>query len=538
MLRLDVAADELAGAGSWDDVLRGRVREIRLSAGNIAPDTLALLACFPHLESLSLGRVPLDPELLPALPGLASLQHLDISGHAISGAEAESLARLTQLRSLVLEDALLRAEALEPLAGLTALRSLSLSGSEVQGSWLRIVAKMAHLEELRFPVAVRGSELALLARMPSLRVLWLRETLLEGGLPVMLRSVAPELRLLALPPDLDEGAAHRLEGLAHLQHLIHEPPSLAAPATTVIASLPELRSAILGPPADGAAGEALARAACLERLHLAPAPVAPETFATLAGLTSLRTLHIGSPLLTDESSGGLDVPGGLRRLHVISSSLTPEGLHHLQARMPDVEVTHTPHWIKLAGLPREGTLYARPVGRYGEEDWKPLAVTRHGLAADAFSQLSYRQSGGGFSGIHLLQGAAPLQLVEMRFRAVAPDEVDPLILAPFRHLQTLELTHCDVTPRLLAALARPPALRKLVMDFTGLSDAMAGGVGQLPRLECLHVRATRLTGEGLEALAHSATLREVNAEGCDCKPADAASLRERFPRIVWKGLPE
>ncbi len=538
LLRLDLPGSAIKAAESWEASLREAVTEIRILPGTADAAVLPSLASFPGLASLFLGGAPLDPDVIPALPELPRLAHLDLSRHAIVRQELEALARQSGLQSLALDGAFLKARDLAALRGLSQLRCLSLLEAEVDGPWLQAIAPLTELREIRFPLAIRGQELRRLSAFPRLEVLWLRDTLIAPPPDVPFRKLVPALRFLALPPEQGPETAYCLDGLPRLNHLLFESSQLGADATGTLAGLPELQTLVLGALPDGAAIESLRRAARLERLQLAPAPLNPDRFLPLAGIATLRSLQIGSPLLDDQSVGTLREFSSLRHLHISESALTPTGLRNLRILLPEVHVTHARHWTPVPELLRGAELYARPPGRYDAEAWQRLPLTPKGLAADAFDELSYRQTGGDAKTLRALQGPLGAQVVEVQLRAVRIEPEDALLLSALTGLQTLDLTSCALPEGFLPALARLPALRKLVLDFTAFGDAQAPVLTRLPALEELSVRATRLTAAGLEVLARRpATLARVDVQGCPIEPGQAKALREGCPRIAWSGTP-
>ncbi|HEY2250013.1 MAG TPA: hypothetical protein VGH74_03090, partial [Planctomycetaceae bacterium] len=97
---------------------------------------LAVLNCFPNLETLSLNSTSVTGHGLKYVAGAVNLAHLDLRDTPIDDAGLAHLTRLTKIEVLRLDRTRISNAGLKHLAGLPNLRELSVSNTAVTDSGL------------------------------------------------------------------------------------------------------------------------------------------------------------------------------------------------------------------------------------------------------------------------------------------------------------------------------------------------------------------------------------------------------------------
>jgi hypothetical protein len=96
-------------------------------------------------------------------------------------------------------------------------------------------------------------------------------------------------------------------------------------------------------------------------------------------------------------------------------------------------------------------------------------------------------------------------------------------------LQAINLDHSQVTGSCLPILASLPALTKLSLRYTPLSDTGAAQLGRLQRLHSLYLTGTPLTDAAVADLADMRRLNEIYIRWSDITDSGALRLEQSLP---------
>lgn len=450
-----------------EEVRRTGAPCLSLERARVDAAGLALLAPLgDQLHGLSLKScTKLDPEALRSLAQLPGLEALDLSGAGgVARAALETVAGLQGLVRLRLDrQTSLKAVDLEPLVGLRSLAALSLV-------YCKKIGKDApHV----------------LAKVPSLVDLDLSSCdLIKDDGVVALAEGCPGLRRLSVA-SCDKVADGALEALGELERLRDLNLHLCRGVT-----------------AEGVG--ALVRAP-LERLTLegiCTTPVARALRPAAATLRELRASGASSQAVRLDAAGveALAELVHLERLDLSQHSLTDAALKPLATlgRLADLRLSFNevkgPGLKAIAGLPLRSLFL---IGMHLLTEVPALPPTLEGLRFSAAPA---------FRADDLLKAVGSLRALRDLWLASARGVTAAGLARLPASLESLDLSHSDLTDAGLAPLVALPALRRLeLFGAAGLTPAGVATLARAPALRFLSVKA---------ALVDDATRDALEARGC------------------------
>jgi hypothetical protein len=249
---------------------------------------LALLKDLSTLRFSGSERAP-DLESLPVLP---KLERVEFEGVRVGAKSAASLSRQPGLRRVGVHDTSLDADSMRAFAGLEAVRYLTLDSSRVTDATLAALSSMTKLERLNLDDAlISDAGLQHLSRMTSLVELDLTGTRVTGDGFRYLSGLS-SLKFVTL----DKTRAND-EGLRH------------------VAALP-----------------------ALEGLDLEATDVTDAGLVALESSRTLVELVLEGTRVTDAALDVIARIASLKRLNVLNSGVTSDGVARFKSARPDVKV--------------------------------------------------------------------------------------------------------------------------------------------------------------------------------------------------------
>jgi len=384
----------------------------------------------------------------------------------------------------------------------------------------------------------RPEHLALLAGLPQLRVLHVRNARRLHDADLAQLSVLTDLRQLQL-----EGAEHLTsEGLAHLARLesldlLRLTGAVAlggAPLKQLAPSaLTQLDLSGCGWILGLEGGEPLA----LRRLVLDGCrSLGDGALRALGGQSNLRALSLQSCPLTDDALQHL--PGSLSELRLGDTAITDAGLVRLLARLEALEA------LSLAACPLLSAEISKSLARcqalrrldLREATW----LGEQELAALASLPLleELDLSGGTLTGADLrgLKGARALTTLALNDCRKLDDAAGPA-LAELGGLERLELSGTPLGDEAISALGSLGSLRELDLSRSPrLGNAGLASLHELA-LESLSLAGCPLIGPaGLRHLTRLTSLEALDLVGCRIGGEDLATLRAALPQCKIRSL--
>lgn len=183
--------------GRFVPVIGTRAPSIYLSGTQVQEGDLVLLASFPKLETLSLGKTSLSGAGLTHLSDVSELRSLLLFDAPINDAAIEHLRGLP-IKRLDLSRTEVTDRCMNDVATLLQLSDLKLSGTQVSDAGIARLAESTSLTSLSLKgTAVTDACCATLAALPNLKQLYLADTAITDAGAMQLAD-APSLTVLYL----------------------------------------------------------------------------------------------------------------------------------------------------------------------------------------------------------------------------------------------------------------------------------------------------------------------------------------------------
>lgn len=370
--------------GAWELqplASRASVQHLELAGHAVDGDGARWLVRMTQLRRLGVDveHLNITAETLGELAALTNLQSLNLGlcapGAVLGGALYQTLARLTQLQHLELGHANLANKHIQALTALTELTSLGLPGGHVQDPGAaELLSRLPHLQRLNLSnIQVGEAGMASIGRLTALRCLHLGWSRLDGQRSLPLQHLT-RLEALAVPGSMTAAVPATVHHIAsHLTTLRDVNLGECLLTAASIAALTGLRGLtslnLQGNPTLGANGvSALSQLITLQSLSLARTKVGAGALHALSVLPQLQHLDVAWNCLTPEGARALQSMTFLRRLGVSSDQMEPANIELLS---PMTSLQHLDVW-------QEG---ARPGGqRVLEVVFLELRAGRAGMA--------------------------------------------------------------------------------------------------------------------------------------------------------------
>ena len=356
-------------------------------------------------------------------------------------------------------------------------------GDEPTAATIAAIAALDRLQTLAVQdVPLTDDQLVRLARMPSLKVVDLRETRIT---PQSLgRLVLPRLESMTFEFDRDVPALAVLSALATHPRLKH-------------LNLERLR-------AGGASDFApLAALPLLEVLHVRESPADESCLDQVERLTRLKSLNIQSTRISDAGLRRLSGLGQLEDLIVDGSAVTDEGLADV-ARWPRLRALHLYGSTTKPGaagfVTDRGLALLAAVGQLNHVSLLGSRITDEGLASLAqMPKLDYLELTGvcatdaGLSGLLTAH-----QFGNLALWGEGIADSSAALMVGQKGLENLTLDGARLTDAAMGHLTALPALRFLLLPGSHVTDAgLAKLAGSAARLDYIDLRGTSVTAAGV-----------------------------------------
>ena len=326
------------------------IKRLDLSLTYVSDRGVERLKQLDQLEDLNLYAAEfITDAALAFLRGQRQLKVLNLRGTDVTDTSLAYIAELPGLRSLDISFTQITDVGMEHLASLGQIEELNLGGNKISGVGLHVLKLLPKLKKLSFYGIQRRN--AGWCWAPVITDFELETIALLSGLEDLNIGLGVGLGT-PRPTDLgpaDGEAECRIAGGTRITDL----------GLTKIAQLKKLRQLDLSGTAITANGlKTLASFPKLQRLNLWNVAALDDAAAPyLEALTSLTSLDLSNTRIGDASLTRLMKLGGLRRLHVSETNVTPEGLASFQKQRPACVVswaTRPGRRIPLSPGPKNG----------------------------------------------------------------------------------------------------------------------------------------------------------------------------------------
>lgn len=537
----------------------GHVASLRLNRRG-ASDTSWVNAVEPSaLTQLLASQTELDDSAFARISRLSGLRHLDVGSNELTSDIAESLARFHNLQYLWLsympevDDNLMPA-----VAALPQLEQVGLWTTAITDEGLTELAKSRSLRAVyagRTQITDKG--VAALMKMPTLKAVRLnslpKEFRQEGqqypdltdGVVDALRG-RPELELLDLSGAQisDEGFARLAKSLKRLRRLVidHTPISRKGlqhlrgfenleklrcyqlewddsgsrfddSVAISLVGMKSLKSITGDVDLTDKGVTALAKLPSLETLGMAGRGVTDASMPSVAAMRSLSDLSLQHTRVTDSGFGLLEGSSTIRRVQITGNRMTTRCVETL-ATMPN--------------LKRVGMMTVDPRVD-GKPTWQGIETLTE-LEEELWLYDCPKLSGDDISAVARLKDLKNLRIEGGG--ALSDNEV--IRLASCEQLEQLTLTSTVATDHALAAIARLPKLRSLVLSCVATNKGLQE-LAESTSLRRLSVASPNMTDEAFDSVRNSATHLESMRRGdfriADNQVSKSQSTSDEFWRL-------
>lgn len=502
-----------------------------LSASHVRGEDADALGWWPNARRLDLRGATFTFEALrKLLSQMPAVRELDLSVSSFSDEYAGLLSLVPELTAISLDSCDIGGETIQALAGLSRLQRVRMARCQIDDEELRPLGGCSELEELHLPALAGEESLSLLGVFAGLRSLELEGTSIQGE---AFRSLAAcrSLVSLGLPSSAGDVALESIRDCTAIERLHVRAPHISHIGIAALSDLYKLAELVIDGAIDQHAAHQLTRIPALEKLALLSTECDWQTIDRLKWLPRLRELVLASRFLTNDRFWLLTNIGGLQRLHLAASSLTPDWIAGLHGAMPNAQVTHAARQFHLVGN-GGGTFRVRSANAVADAPWRTIRAGEDGLLSiQAHEVLSYEPGANPAAEIEALSRVEGGVVVELRLGSLRIDEPMARRIASCRSLRTLDLSHATLLPRSIAPLLALPLLERADFSFTNLCDADLHLIAGIAGLRAILLRGTSVSKAGLTHLAGLANLQEVDVSGTAMESHQLDELHLAMPRV-------
>ncbi len=303
----------------------------------------------------------------------------------------------------------------------------------------------------------------------------------------------------------DDGLVH-LEKLSGLTRLFLRGSQVQGPGLVHLSTVPKLTYVCLdNSPVNDVGLKHMGEMRNLETAHLTSTRITDRGTSYLVRASSLKQLTLSYTSITDATLDTLADLKGLKWLDVSGTKVTSAGVERFKDALPDCVVQHS------FGLGQ--TAINEPLFPEGSSpDASEVNAKLKELEIDGDAACDSANSG--------------RPIVSLRISSsTLSDAVVLSLLDGMPHLESLELSFCNVGDAVIAGLAGKP-IRRLSLPGTNISDDCMSNIAGLEELRELDISQTAVTDIGLKHLYQSKKLEPIIAVACAASYAGISELNE------------
>ena len=491
------------------------------------------------------GRVMLDGSRQPIaslsdLPaGAFQVTGIDLTGTVLAPAELSSIAGLEHVRELFLPGS-----AFTPGAG-----------NRMEGNAeLKVIAGFKELERLQFSLHFLPYFNVTDAGFSTFNGITNLKELRCAQCRISKRGLDPFVNLESLDMSYSQfgnDSMASLAGMKNLRRLLLRDTTVTDEGLKHIAGLTKLEELDLyGAKVTDQGIAHLKDLKEMRKLILLGAPITDESIPVIAGMTKLVELNLYRSRITNAGIARLAALRDLQAIDLRYSRVTSTGIESLRAALPKAEIEF------VGGAPASTSAKAvKPGGNLAQ--WVTALGGKAVVTGGRVREISFATARIGDAHIANLTG--PIQ--KLNLEATEVGDLGVQKLAGLKDLQELNLSYTTVTDAGLAALQSLPNLKVLRLAGAQISGAGLDGLKTvvdldlsgcpvkaipiLPAVERLNLSGTDVSDAALADLAKLPALRSLNLNSTDVGDsglkhlAALTNLRElglNYGRFTDKGL--
>lgn len=176
------------------------------------------------------------------------------------------------------------------------------------------------------------------------------------------------------------------------------------------------------------------------------------------------------------------------------------------------------------------------------QDWSEIGEARGDVHVDADSEIQLEVSAAASDDLSFLDALNPDDLFKLHLSRSKVDDDELVHVGRLSGLRALELDQSRITDAGIAHLSGLKKLRRIGLEAFqvyregfGVGDESLELLAQLPELESIDLRLTKITDQGLKHLAGRPTLKVLSISGTKTSDAGVAMLKQ-LPRLEYLRL--
>ncbi len=487
------------------------------------------LASLDSLRHLEVESHSLSDAAIQRIGALGQLESLRIaSSRPIRAMEMRPLGQMTNLRRLVLENIAFEERSFRFVGELRNLRTLWLRGCNLSAAQFEVVGALGELRDILLPAAATDSWMRTVSRLHRIESIEASASALTFESAYDFGALR-ELQILSLPPGFDNEVLRLLPPIANLCSLSLACTRLTNDGLYQLTRQPELSDLYLWLRLTWKEAAVLARLPKLRRLALLGFDQEVNEALPLRDSGTIEALNISLPGLGDFDYLYFQQFRALKKLTLRRSALSPRRSANFAESIPAVRVHHPERRIALTEESRPRLqLSIRHFREPSPALWSLLEPRGGGfrIRRDCEMRLEIARAVADDLLPYLHMPTPPVAELRLRDTEVTPGMADAI--AGFDQLWTLDLAGCKIHANSPAAIAWIPALRKVVLDYSDVTDRGVGFIADSHSIEYIDLAHTGIGAAALEILGtRMPQLKSVNLRGVTVDDEALATLRAR-----------